>query len=74
MSKPKIIKPGNDLDCVHHEHIDGVLVGTCLKCGQVKDYRRIMADDLDPAMKVTHGDATLEQVQESISRGGKASQ
>ena len=38
MSGPKIQKAGNDPDCIHFEDIVG-LIGTCWKCGQVKDYR-----------------------------------
>ena len=72
MSKPRIIKAGKDPDCVHHEYIDSSMIGTCRKCGQVKNYGRFMADDIDPVMKVTHGDATLEQVQESRSKRGSA--
>ena len=73
MSKTKIIKAGKDPDCVHREHIDGGLIGTCRKCGQIKDYRSIMAGNIDLAVKVSHGDATLEQVQESRAKGGIAS-
>jgi len=74
MSKPKVIKAGNNPDCVHREHIDGELIGTCCKCGQVRNYRQVWARDIDPVMKQTHGDATLEQVQQSRKKGGKASQ
>ncbi len=32
-----VIKPGNNPACIHHENIVGV-IGTCSKCGQVRDY------------------------------------
>ena len=36
--RPRIIKLGNDPECVHYEKIsDGV--GTCQRCGQVKSYK-----------------------------------
>jgi hypothetical protein len=35
--KPKIIKRGNDPNCVHYEKISGG-VGTCQRCGQVRSY------------------------------------
>jgi hypothetical protein len=34
---PRIIKAGNDPNCVHYEKILG-WVGTCQRCGQVKSY------------------------------------
>ena len=71
MSKPKVIKAGKYPDCVHHEHINGEQIGTCWKCGQVRDYQRVLASDIDPDMEASHGDATLEQVQQSRSNGGK---
>ena len=35
--KPKILVRGTDPNCVHNEHIDE-FIGTCRKCGQVRDY------------------------------------
>jgi len=35
--KPKIVKRGDNPKCVHYEAIVGY-VGTCLRCGQVRDY------------------------------------
>jgi len=71
MSKPKVIKAGKDPDCIHHEHIDGELIGTCCKCGQVKNYRSVWASDTEPSLMKSRGDATLEQVQQSRSKGGQ---
>ena len=41
MDRPKILKAGDDPDCIHHEDISPSLIGTCRKCGQVKDYSRV---------------------------------
>ena len=71
MSKPKVIKAGKYPDCVHHEQINGGLIGICCKCGQVKDYQM---PGIDSAVHFhSPGDATLEQVLQSRSKGGKAS-
>jgi hypothetical protein len=34
--KPTILQPG-DISCIHYEQIEN-LVGTCRKCGRVKQY------------------------------------
>lgn len=39
MRPPKILKHGNDPDCIHHEDVSMENIGTCRCCGQVKDYR-----------------------------------
>jgi hypothetical protein len=33
----KMLRAGNDPDCVHYEQIDGD-IGTCVRCGQVRKY------------------------------------
>jgi hypothetical protein len=38
-AKPKILKAGNTMNCIHRENVVGDK-GTCLKCGQVKQYPR----------------------------------
>jgi len=48
LNKPRIIKAGNDPDCIHYEHIDGEMHGTCLKCGQIKDYNPGLLSDNNP--------------------------
>ncbi len=31
----------NDKTCVHYWHIDNLDIGTCQKCGEVRDFRRL---------------------------------
>lgn len=39
MRTPKIMKAGNDPNCIHHEDINLELIGVCRHCGQVRNYR-----------------------------------
>lgn len=35
-----VVKRGNDPNCVHDEFISEKLIGTCWRCGQVRDYNQ----------------------------------
>lgn len=59
---PRIIRKGNDPDCVHHEHIDTSNIGRCWKCGRVADYNQVPVKDIDPASEAWYGDAPLAEV------------
>ena len=65
MKGPRIVKAGKHPGCVHHESIDGRMIGTCRKCGQIRAYgsTEFMKD----------GKFIIEQVQGARSRGGIAS-
>lgn len=74
MKRPQVIKAGKYPDCIHHEHINGDLIGTCSKCGQVRAYGAYGDAgivDLDPATK-SFGTMTSEEVQEKRAKGGQA--
>ena len=45
--KPTILTRGDDPNCVHHEYVIGY-IGTCLICGQVRDYERCQDGGKDP--------------------------
>lgn len=59
MKKPEIIKPGKDPKCVHYEIIVAQ-VGTCKRCGQVRDYSRC-GDDTMTKKKARKGQAVLKE-------------
>lgn len=60
MRKPKIIKRGDNPNCIHYEIIVGD-IGTCRYCGQVRDYSVCDFDDTRP-----------DYAKEKSSKGGKA--
>lgn len=46
MKKPIILTKGSIPDCVHYEQVVG-LIGTCVLCGQVRNYRPCWGQDDD---------------------------
>jgi len=72
MSRPQIIRIGRDPGCIHHEHVDSELIGTCRRCGQVKAYGIGNIVDFDLATRPSYGSSTLEQVEQSRTKGGYA--
>ncbi len=68
MTRPTIIRAGNDPECVHRESVDTDLIGTCSLCGQVRSY----AQTEERALSPTYGDATFGSVQASRGKGAAA--
>ena len=72
MSRPQIIRAGRYPDCIHHEHVDSELIGTCRRCGQVKAYGEKTILDYDLASRPSYGVATQEQIDQARTKGGYA--
>ena len=69
--KPKILKAGGDLKCVHREYIE-YNIGTCVKCGQKRDYGQNMLEQDRVAIGITlDGLVVHESTDAQRARGGQ---
>jgi len=62
MKRPIIIVEGSIPGCIHYERIVG-FIGTCWRCGQVRDYGPCYSDDGDSLSKkkARKGQAVLRE-------------
>jgi len=70
--KPRILLQGNDLKCVHRENIGSDNIGTCVVCGQKRDYGQNMLEQDRVAIGITlDGLVVHESTDAQRARGGQ---